>query len=628
MALNLLPIGELGAIETNGTLTFGLWLPWVSAADGNRVAVKIIHETDQFLQNVPPREFPLSHTVRDPYGDFWSVTVPIAGTPPAVAGSAWGMPGRYVYRYTIVSPNVGTLDWIIDPFAREFGVGKLSAFTLGYQPYTWSAEEVDWRTPRLSDLVLYEINIGEFGGDLNRVGNVIAYLADLGVNAVEIMPLSNVGTSVDWGYLPIGYFGVDERFGKRSDFQALVDLCHQHGIAVIVDVVYGHTGVDFPYYDAYTRLRYRDNPFMGPFAKDYFSNFGKSTDFNRPLTRDYFYTVNHHWLDVYHVDGFRYDCVPNYWDGPLGVGYASLVFETYQLATSKLAQADPAWRRFDGGPGQPLNLVQMAEQLEDPQGVLRTTYSNSTWQNSTFDAARSVARGDRGRLFDLGLQLGLFGYPEQETTNDVSIPKTALQYIENHDHERFLCNFGTYNPDEAGNPLFQEGDRSRWFMLQPYLIALLMSKGIPLLWQGEEFAENYFLPDVGEGRVALLRPLRWDYFYDGSGQPIVTLIRKLLRIRRQRAHIRQGTYFFFNDWDRYQGRGVLMFSRYEGAAYTLIGVNTSDADQTVPFWFPIGGNYLEELHGGSLNLNNVPSLQEFALTIPSHYGRIWTTAAP
>ena len=628
MALNLLPMGELGAIETNGTLTFGLWLPWVSAADGNRVAVKIIHETDQFLQNVPPREFPLSHTVRDPYGDFWSVTVPIAGTPPAVAGSAWGMPGRYVYRYTIVSPNVGTLDWIIDPFAREFGVGKLSAFTLGYQPYTWSAEEVDWRTPRLSDLVLYEINIGEFGGDLNRVGNVIAYLADLGVNAVEIMPLSNVGTSVDWGYLPIGYFGVDERFGKRSDFQALVDLCHQHGIAVIVDVVYGHTGVDFPYYDAYTRLRYRDNPFMGPFAKDYFSNFGKSTDFNRPLTRDYFYTVNHHWLDVYHVDGFRYDCVPNYWDGPLGVGYASLVFETYQLATSKLAQADPAWRRFDGGPGQPLNLVQMAEQLEDPQGVLRTTYSNSTWQNSTLDAARSVARGDRGRLFDLGLQLGLFGYPEQETTNGELIPKSALQYIENHDHERFLCNFGTYNPDEAGNPLFQEGDRSRWFMLQPYLIALLMSKGIPLLWQGEEFAENYFLPDVGEGRVALLRPLRWDYFYDGSGQPIVTLIRKLLRIRRQRAHIRQGTYFFFNDWDRYQGRGVLMFTRYEGAAYTLIGVNTSDADQTVPFWFPIGGNYLEELHGGSLNLNNVPSLQEFALTIPSHYGRIWTTAAP
>ena len=108
-------------------------------------------------------------------------------------------------------------------------------------------------------------------------------------------------------------------------------------------------------------------------------------------------------------------------------------------------------------------------------------------------------------------------------------------------------------------------------MLQPYLIALLMSKGVPMLWQGEEFAENYFLPDVGAGRVALLRPLRWDYFYDDSGQPIVGLVRKLLRIRRARDHIRRGTFFFFNDWDRYQSRGVLMFARYDGARYTLVG---------------------------------------------------------
>jgi 1,4-alpha-glucan branching enzyme len=149
-----------------------------------------------------------------------------------------------------------------------------------------------------------------------------------------------------------------------------------------------------------------------------------------------------------------------------------------------------------------------------------------------------------------------------------------------------------------------------------------------MLWQGEEFAENYFLPDFGEGRVALLRPLRWDYFYDGSGQPIVTLVRKLLRIRRERAHIRSGTYFFFNDWDRYQSRGVLIFARYEGAHYTLVAINTSDVEQSVPFWFPIAGKYIEELHGGDLNLDNIPVLQEVALRIPSHYGRIWTAATP
>ncbi|HEX3181354.1 MAG TPA: hypothetical protein VHR44_08895 [Beijerinckiaceae bacterium] len=136
----------------------------------------------------------------------------IAGSPPAVANSAWGTGGRYLYRYVIRNPNLGELDWTIEPYAREFGVGKLSAFTLGYQPYVWSDSEVQWRTPPLADLVLYEINIAEFGGDLERARDVLAYLSDLGVNAVEIMPLSNVGISVDWGYLPIGYFGVDERF--------------------------------------------------------------------------------------------------------------------------------------------------------------------------------------------------------------------------------------------------------------------------------------------------------------------------------------------------------------------------------------------------------------------------------
>lgn len=325
------------------------------------------------------------------------------------------------------------------------------------------------------------------------------------------------------------------------------------------------------------------------------------------------------------MDGFRYDCVPNYWDGPTGVGYASLVYETYQLAKTNIAQSAGYWNRFDVGPGEPMGLVQVAEQLEGPEEILRTTYSNSTWQNRTFDAARSVARGNRGKLYDFGLSLGLVGYAEQENTNGDLITKTALQYTENHDHERFLCNFGMHNPDEAGNPLFLEGDRNLWYMLQPYLIALLMSKGVPMLWQGQEFAENYFLPESGAGRVGLLRSIRWDYFYDAAGQQISGLIRKLLRIRRNRDHVRNGAFFFFNDWERYQRLAILLFARYRASDYTLIAVNTSDTEQTVPFWFPLAGDYVEELYGGNLNLKAIPALREVALTIPSYYGRIWTT---
>lgn len=628
MQPRLLPLDQLGAIERNGQVRFGIWLPWVSAQDGNRVSVKLIHESDQFLRNIPPHQFALSHEWREPHGDYWSATVPLAGAQPQHPGSAWGQPGRYVYRYQIVSPQAGMLDWIVDPFAREFGVGKLSAFTLGYQPHTWSAEEDGWRTPPLHDLVIYELNIAELRGDLQRAAAQLAYLRDLGVNAVEIMPLSNVAESVDWGYLPIGYFGVDERFGRRADLQAFIDLAHRHGIAVLVDVVYGHTGVDFAYHDAYTRLQYRDNPFMGPFAKDYFSNFGKSTDFNRALTRDYFFTVNHHWLEVYHVDGFRYDCVPNFWDGALGAGYANLVYETHRLAAGRVAAGDRYWRRFAGDAQQPLRMVQCAEQLEAPQEILAVSYSNCTWQNTSFDAARDAARGDRGRLRDLGLSLSLFGYVEQTTTNGDPVPKTALQYIENHDHERFVCNFGLSNRDEAGNPLFAQGDRAKWFKVQPYLIALLLAKGIPMLWQGQEFCENYFLPDIGSGRVGLLRPLRWDYFYDQPGRDTLALVRRLTSLRRREEQLRRGACFFFDDWHRYQSRGLLLFARHLGEQYTLVAVNTSDEDQAAPFWFPGAGDYREELHGGGLDLRGVEALREVTLTIPSNYGRVWTRRLP
>jgi maltooligosyltrehalose trehalohydrolase len=623
MGATLLPLSALGAIERNGGVDFGVWLPWVSAADGNRVSVKIIHEDDQFIQGVLPREFWLTSSDKAPHGAYWSASVPIAG--PAPAGSAWGKPGTYVYRYCVQNPNVGSLDWILDPVSREFGVGKQSAFTLGYQSYAWSAAEAGWRTPALADLVMYELNIAEFGGDLGRAAARLPYLRDLGVNAIEVMPLSNVGGVVDWGYLPIGYFGVDERFGNRADFQRFVDRAHGLGIAVVVDMVYGHTGVDFPYYDLYARLRYDENPFMGPFAKDYFSSFGKSTDFRRALTRDYFHSVTHHWLDVYHVDGIRYDCVPNYWDGPLGDGYSNSVYQAYQLAKAKLGEGAPYWSRFDGGAGE-VRLIQCAEQLEAPGEVLSATYSNCTWQNMSFDAAKAVARGDRGRIADWGLQLGPGYCPESVTSNGDTLSKRALQYIENHDHERFVCNFGLGNPDEAASPLFLQGDRRRWYKVQPYLIATFLSRGIPLIWEGQELCENYFLPDYGDGRVALLRPVRWDYFYDEVGRGTVRLVRDILRIRRERAQFRRGEYFFFNAWERYASKGVLAYARWTNEAYSLVVVNTSDEEQWVPFWFPISGAYREELHGGDLDLPQVTANAETWLRIPSNYGRVWSAS--
>jgi maltooligosyltrehalose trehalohydrolase len=130
------------------------------------------------------------------------------------------------------------------------------------------------------------------------------------------------------------------------------------------------------------------------------------------------------------------------------------------------------------------------------------------------------------------------------------------------------------------------------------------------------------VPESGFGRVALFRPVRWDFFYDEIGQATIKLVRRLIELRRQLPQLRGGEHFFYNDPGRYQSRSVLLFSRRIGDDVTLVALNFGDHDQTVPFTFELGGKYREELHGH--DLSDVTPGQERWITVASNYGRIWT----
>lgn len=620
--MKLLSLTKLGAREASpGVINFGILLPWVSAADGNRLFVKVIHEKDQFLQNIQPMTIELTHSKDPDYGDYWSTRLDVRSIAKPTPDSAWGTNGRYVYRYCLQNPNLDELkypnkllDWIIDPCASEFGIGKLSAITLGYAPRQWSPNEASWKTPDLDDLIIYELMITEFGGSIGQTINRLGYLADLGINCIEIMPVSNVAATIDWGYLPIGYFGVDERFGNRKEMQRLIDEAHQKGIAVIVDSVYAHTASDFCYSYIYEALQYNENPFMKGTDQ-----YGRTPDYDRALTQDFFYTVNYQWLKQFHVDGFRYDNIPNFWDGPTGKKYAALAYQTFQLIKSK--KDDPDWQRFFNN-GK-INLVQCAEDLDDPEGILLQSYSNATWQDKTLNAGEQIAKGNKNELTNLGFLFCLDQFPREHTTNGDYLQKTALQYFENHDHSRFICNFSNIE----GNPLIWQGNRNLSYKLHPYLIGMLMAKGIPLLWQGQEFAENYYVPNPADsasmGRVLLFRPVRWDYFYDKIGKSSIALIRKLIKIRRGNPQLRYGESYFYNDQTNLQGKGVIIFHRIFEQNFSLVALNFSDQEQNVPFTFNLAGNYIDELPGYQ-NLGNIAKGEARTINVHSNYGRICT----
>jgi maltooligosyltrehalose trehalohydrolase len=152
---------------------------------------------------------------------------------------------------------------------------------------------------------------------------------------------------------------------------------------------------------------------------------------------------------------------------------------------------------------------------------------------------------------------------------------------------------------------------------------LLTSKGTPLLSEGQEFCENYWVPDSGYGRVMLYRPVRWNYFYDTDGQPIIRLVRKLTKIRRGGAQFTDGLHYFYNDYTNFNSKGLLAFSRQLGSTFSLIVVNFTDQQQATSFAFPISGNYNEQIEGAQ-NLPGVVAGMAHPVSIPSNYGCIWT----
>jgi len=233
-----------------------------------------------------------------------------------------------------------------------------------------------------------------------------------------------------------------------------VNACHAKGIAVILDAVYAHAHPEFPYNLVYEATG-EPNPMMGYFQGEFFSRPGM--DYGKSFTRDYVLAVNRHWLDEYHLDGFRYDYVPGFYDGPMGAGYARLVYDTYGLS-----QGTPRFL----GPGNRSLIIQCAEHLPDPQGILAQTYSNTCWQNGLLDRAIEVAWGGSFAGFAHQLDPEFIGYPaEYRNPNGDTHPVAPFQYLETHDHSRLISRIAPGNVRDLLDQPY--GDRGRFYRLQP-----------------------------------------------------------------------------------------------------------------------------------------------------------------
>jgi maltooligosyltrehalose trehalohydrolase len=295
---------EVGVHVSGTSVQFGMYLPGVTKADGFDLRVRIIHIADQFVPEIPSVPQSLTFDPAHPLG-LWSATVDLTAVA-APSGSHFGQNGQYLYRYDLLRNGAVVTQTFLDPFAVENGPGLLGVFTVGAQPaFSWT--DAAYRTPPLDELVIYELNVAEFYGTFAGVITRLDYLDGLGVNCLSLMPITPVKHEFDWGYGPLGYFAPEDFLGGPIGLKQLVDAAHARDIAVVLDVVYGHADDSFAYSLVYDDIKHRTglqvaNPMMQDPNRD---GFGRGFDHTLAFARQYCLEANKHWLDEYHVDGFR-----------------------------------------------------------------------------------------------------------------------------------------------------------------------------------------------------------------------------------------------------------------------------------------------------------------------------------
>ena len=171
--------------------------------------------------------------------------------------------------------------------------------------YTW--QNHDWRGRPWEEAVIYELHIGTFSpaGNFAGVEERLDYLVQLGVTALEIMPVADFPGQRNWGYDGVLLFAPDTAYGRPDDFKRLIDAAHARGLMVFLDVVYNHFGPEGNYLHAYAQA------FFNP---RHTTPWGAAINFDDQASgartvRDFFIHNALYWLEEFHLDGLRLDAI-------------------------------------------------------------------------------------------------------------------------------------------------------------------------------------------------------------------------------------------------------------------------------------------------------------------------------
>ena len=515
--------------------TFGVWAPFASS-------VSVAGSFNRWSVSANP--------LASEGNDFWSADI-------------GGVTAGDEYKFYITDPRFGGPFWRMDPYVTRVVHNRGNLNGVVDTPLIAYAT-LGYATPAWNELVIYEMHVrtflpgdgsvknaqggsirtadGAFIGSFNSGKTKLGYLRDLGINAIELMPLGEFTGDISAGYNPAYIFAIEDEFGGPDGFRDFVNAAHAHGIAVIVDVVYNHLG------DSAGDMWQFDGWYTQPNKGGiYFYNDWRSKtdwgdtrfDYGRGEVRQYLRDNAMRWLNQRFADGLRWDSVGSIRnvqdqnndpgdDIPDG-------WSLCQWINAEIEKSQP-WK------------ISIAEDMKDNDWITKPPGAggagfNSQWGAGFVSTVRSnlITPDDNARdMYAVGSMLG------QRFNADAF---QRVVFTESHDADS--------NGAQRVPEMITPGNAWSWWAKKRSTlgaVAMLTAPGIPMLFMGQEFlAAGWFDDD---------RMLDWSNAWRFSG--ITQLYRDLIHLRRN----------WFNGTQGLRGHNVNVF--HVNNADKLIGMHRWD----------------------------------------------------
>ncbi|HQM35503.1 MAG TPA: alpha-amylase family glycosyl hydrolase, partial [Candidatus Marinimicrobia bacterium] len=419
------------------------------------------------------------------------------------------------YSEKILDPwNDDSISASVYPNLKPYPAGKtaeiVGTFQIDQPKYNW--QTADYTRPEKTNLIIYEMLIRDFidAHDFKTLIDTLDYLQRLGINAIELMPVSEFEGNSSWGYNPSFYFAVDKYYGPADDFKHFVDECHRRGIAVIQDIVLNHSYDSSPlvrlYWDKVNSRPSSENPWYNQVSPNPVYSWGYDFNHESQDTKNFIDRVTSYWLTDFRVDGFRLDFTKGFTNKP-GEGSA---YDSSRIAILKRI-ADKIWEIDTSA------YVILEHFADNSEEKILADYGMMLWGNSNWNYAQS----SMGYTNESDFSWGFYKSRSWDQPHLVT-------YMESHDEERLMYknltwgnSAGSYNIKTLTTALERIKMTAAFFLTLP---------GPKMLWQFGELGYDYSIEyngRLGEKRI------RWDYYQEPDRLRLYKTFQALIKLRSE-----------------------------------------------------------------------------------------------